>query len=150
MTRRSRRALRRSLRAGFLPRVRPDRLLRARSTLLRWGATPAGACHAAAICDPDRVAIADEHTTLTCAEVDRRTSSLAAALRARGYGPGDTVAIMCANHHWLVETHIAASKLAMNVLYLDPQDDPAHVAHVLAEHRPRLLVHDEDCGEALR
>jgi acyl-CoA synthetase (AMP-forming)/AMP-acid ligase II len=147
--RRSLRALRRTLAGSASPCAGPDRMLRVRRALRRWGATPAGACHAAALCNPDRVAIADEYTILTFAQLDRRTDSLASALRDCGYGPGDTLASMCSNHHWLVEAHIAASKRGMHILHLDLQGDPDRVAETLDRHRPQVFIHDEEGTGAL-
>ncbi len=147
--RRSTRALSRSLRAGLLSPVRPDRALRAQAVLRRWGPTPAAACHAAAICSPNRPAVIDDEGTLTFAELDRRTSALANGLSARGLTACDTVAVMCRNHRWPVEILIACSKLGLNVEHLDPELPAGESERILRRTAPRLVIHDEEFHEKL-
>ena len=147
MTRRERRAhrgLKRTLGATLLPRVRPDRALRARHALRRWGPTPAGAIQAAAAARPQAPAIIDEHTSLSFAELHQRVLALSGALAQRGIGPGQTLALICANHHWTVEAQIAASRLGASTLQLHPEMDPCHAARLLGRHRPAVVIHDPD------
>src|SRR5664280_1108450 len=108
--RRSKRAVKRSLGASVIPRMRPDKSLRAQSLARRWGLTPAGAYGLAAIRYPDRAAIIDERGALTFAEVHSRTDALARALRASAIDDRDTVAIMCRNHRGFIEATVACSK----------------------------------------
>jgi fatty-acyl-CoA synthase len=129
--------------------MRPDKHLRARSLVRRWGLTPAAAYGLAAIRSPDRVAIVDDRGPLTFLEVDRRTSALAYALCRAAVDGRDTVAIMCRNHRWFVEASVACSKLAANIVYLDPSDGPASVAEVVRREDPRVLVYDEEFSELL-
>ena len=147
--RRSLRSLRRSLRGGALPRTRPDRTLRARLALRRWGPTPAGACQATAACDPDRVAIADGHREVTFADVHRRTDALACALAEQGVRAHHKVAIVCRNHHLLVETEIACSKLGTSVVHLDTAPGGMPLSQALRRLEPRLVVYDQEFSRAL-
>lgn len=140
---RSRRALRRLLGVTLLPRMRPDKVLRARAALRRWGLTPAGAYAVAAIRTPKRTAIIDEHGALTFSEVHERTDALAHALQRMGLRESDTVAIMCANHRGFIEATVACTKLAADILYLDPHAGAGELAETLRRESPRLMIHDE-------
>jgi hypothetical protein len=147
---RSLRVLKRSLGAGVVPVMRPDKSLRARSLLRRWGLTPAAAYGLGAIRHPNRAAIIDERGPLTFAEVHRRTDALAHALGATGIDHRDTVAIMCRNHRGFIEATVACSKLGADVLYLDPCAPAPAVAQVIAREDPRALIYDDEFSERLR
>jgi fatty-acyl-CoA synthase len=130
--------------------MRPDKCLRARSLVRRWGLTPAAAYGLAAIRSPDRRAIIDDRGPLTFAEVHRRTEALAYALRRSGIDHRDTVAIMCRNHRWLIEATVACCKLGSDILYLDPADTPSKLAGVVRRENPLALVYDEEFSELLQ
>jgi fatty-acyl-CoA synthase len=130
--------------------MRPDKFVRARSLVRRWGLTPAAAYGLAAISYPDRAAIIDDRGPLTFAEVDRRTDALAHALRRAAIDHRDTVAIMCRNHRWFVEATVACSKLGANILYLDPADAAARLADVIRRESPQALIYDEEFSERLQ
>ena len=129
--------------------MRPDKSLRARSLLRRFGLTPAAAYGLSAIRHPDRVAIVDDRGPLTFREVDRRSNALAHALARAAVDHRDTVAIMCRNHRWLVEASVAAGKLGANILYLDPAGDPAARAELIRREDPDALIYDEEYSELM-
>lgn len=139
---RSRRVLNRALGTGVLPRMRPDKSLRARAMVRRWGLTPAAAYGLAAIRYPHEPAIIDERGTLTFAEVDRRTAALACSLQ-HTILPGDTVAVICRNHSGFVEATVACSKLGANILYLEPDAPSLALTRSILEGDPVAVVHDE-------
>ena len=147
---RSLRIVKRTLGIGIVPRMRPDKSLRARSLLRRWGLTPGAAYGLAAIRYPDRAAIIDERGPLTFAEVHRRTDALAHAFRATGIDHRDTVAIMCRNHRGFIEATVACSKLGANVLYLDPGATASTLAGAVGREDPHALIYDEEFSERLR
>lgn len=60
---------------------------------------------------PDAVALDFRGTTVTYRELDERVTRLAHALRARGIGPGDRVALLSANHPAYLEVLFAAGLL---------------------------------------
>src|SRR5216684_3611870 len=102
------------------PSIRLDRSLRARLLGRRRGRAAAIAYGHAAIHHPAGTAIIDERGSLSFAEVGGRTDSLARGLRAAGVAAGDRVAIACRNHRGFIEATVACSKLAANLVYLDP------------------------------
>jgi acetyl-CoA synthetase len=65
---------------------------------------------------PDRVAVIHRHgdghrATWTYGQLKRASDALAAALDARGIGPGDRVAVLLPQHPAVLVTHFAAMKL---------------------------------------
>jgi acyl-CoA synthetase (AMP-forming)/AMP-acid ligase II len=130
--------------------MRPDKCLRARSLVRRWGLTPAAAYGLAAIRHPDRAAIIDDRGPLTFAEVDRRANALAYALRRANIDHRDTVAIMCRNHRWFIEATVACCKLGANILYLDPSDSASRRADLVRSEDAHALIYDEEFSELLQ
>jgi fatty-acyl-CoA synthase len=89
---------------------------------------------------PDALAFTFEGTTRTYAEVDRRVSRLAAALRDRGVGSGDRVAILALNGLEYVETVLGVARLGaisvpINFRYVD-----AEARYVLSDSGARAVV----------
>lgn len=135
--------------AGILRPYAPWVLAGMARTLVRWGTTPAGGFKTLAQRAPDSVAVIDERGRLTYGELHQRTNALAHALRARGVGEGDGVAIMCRNHRGFVEASIAVSKLGADVLYLNTAFAGPQLADVVEREQPRVVVHDEEFAELL-
>jgi fatty-acyl-CoA synthase len=144
---RANRDLRRSLAGPGLKR-HPSDAAHARRAVGRWGATSAAACEAASAISPRRAAVIDEHASITFAQLNTRSGALAGALGARGVRPGQTIAIQCANHHWLLEAQVAASRLGANLVLLSPEA-PEEVLHrALASHRAVSLIEDPPRDES--
>ncbi|MFN8159885.1 MAG: AMP-binding protein [Solirubrobacterales bacterium] len=130
--------------AGILRPIRPDKLARSLVALARYGASPATASMAAAISQPDHVALIDERGSLTYSEVDRRSNALAHALAGMGVRAGEGVGIMCRNHRGFVDATLAAAKLGASALYLNTMFSGPQIADVMKREGPRLLIHDEE------
>jgi acyl-CoA synthetase (AMP-forming)/AMP-acid ligase II len=124
--------------------VRPDKAARILASLSRWGPSPAAAYASGAIQYPNRVAIIDERGAVTFGEMQRRTNALASALRRRGVGEGDGVAIMCRNHRGFVEATVACAKLGASALYLNTSFAGPQIADVVEREDPAALVYDEE------
>jgi acyl-CoA synthetase (AMP-forming)/AMP-acid ligase II len=130
--------------------MRLDRHIRARSVARRWGLTPAAAYGLLAIRYPDEPAIIDDSGSVSFAEVERRTNALARSFRALGIRADTTVGLMCRNHRGLIEATVACSKLAADIVYLDPDELPSALAAAIGMRPVQVLIHDEDCSEQLR
>ena len=73
--------------------------------------------------------------TFTFGELDRRSNRLAHALRARGIGPGERLAVYLANRIEFIDLYLAAIKLGaiftpINILYRERE-----MSHILREDR---------------
>ncbi|MFR9730293.1 AMP-binding protein [Saccharopolyspora sp. MS10] len=129
-------------RQGVVRPMRPDKLLRIARAWRHWGVTPALGYAVAAIRHPDRPAVIDERGALSFLELDQRTTRLARGLRQRGVRGSSRVAVLCRNHHGLVETIVACGKLGVDVVLLNTGLRPQQVRTVLAEQQADLLVAD--------
>ncbi len=131
-------------RAGVLRPERPDKLLRAGQTLLRWGPTPASGYAISAINTPNRAAIHDDRGTVTFAELQANTNALAHGLRDLGVREGDSIGIFCRDHRGFIEAAVAASKLGATVLLLNTSFAGRQIAEVCENEQPRVLIYDEE------
>ncbi len=131
------------LRAGAFGLEPPQRLLRVLLDFQRHG--PAGAALSFA-CQryPGRAAILDERGSLTFAELDERSTRLAAALRERGFTDGDSIGILCRNHRGMFDALFAAAKLGARTVLLNTDFAGPQLADVCQRERIDLLVHDEE------
>jgi fatty-acyl-CoA synthase len=129
---------------GIVSPMRPDRTLKVLSTLLKGGTTPATAARIAAIKHGDKPFIVDEAGSLSFAQVDRRTNSLARAMARLGVGGGDGVAIMCRNHRGFIESNLAASKLGATALFLNTMFSGPQLAGVVHREDPKVLIYDAE------
>lgn len=132
------------LASGIVRPYSPAVLARLLRTVRAWGTGPAGGFATLALREPDRVGIVDERGSLTYGELHRRSNALAHALRRRGVGEGDGVALMCRNHRGFVEASIAVAKLGADVLYLNTAFAGPQLVDVLEREKPTVVIHDEE------
>ena len=137
------------VKAGVVKLESPDTALRAARSLFEWKLTPAAAFVVSATRYPDEPAIVDERGELTFGEVDRRTNALARALADEGIGGDDSVAIMCRDHRWFVETTVALSKLGATSLLYNTSFAGPQLAEVTEREDPAAFVYDEEFEELL-
>jgi amino acid adenylation domain-containing protein len=91
---------------------------------------------------PDAPALVCDGRTFTYGELDRRTTKLANALRARGTGPGGIVAILSGRSAELVVAVLAVLKTGAAYLPLDPAQPVARRAAMIEDARPVLVLSD--------
>jgi fatty-acyl-CoA synthase len=136
-------------RAGLVRPYLPSQLLTVGKVLTKWGTGPAGGFTALAVLDPDREGIVDERGSSTWGEMHRRSNALARALKERGVGEGDAVAIMCRNHRGFADATVAAAKLGADLLYLNTAFAGPQLVDVLEREKPRAVIHDEEFTDLL-
>ncbi|HWC34850.1 MAG TPA: AMP-binding protein [Mycobacteriales bacterium] len=137
-------------RIGLTTPVRPDRLLGVVGGLRHWGRTPAGLYAANAARYPDGVAVIDDRETLTFAEVDRRSSVVAAGLAAQGVGAGDSVALLARNSGAFIVAMVAISKLGADVLYANTGFAGPQLGDVLDSENAAAIVADDEFADIVR
>jgi len=133
-------------RSGLLAPMRPDHAVRAVVDVARWGPL-AGGAQAAARRHGDRIALVDEKSPLTFADLQHRGDALARAWAAEGVGPDDGVAILCRNHRGISDATIAASRLGARALYLNTGFSARQLREVVDREGAKVLVHDEEFAE---
>ncbi|MEV6638665.1 amino acid adenylation domain-containing protein [Amycolatopsis sp. NPDC051371] len=92
---------------------------------------------------PDAPALVCDDRTLTYGELDRRSTKLANALRARGTGPGDVVAVLSGRSADLVVAVLGVLKTGAAYLPLDPAQPAARRAAMVEDARPVLVLSDD-------
>ncbi|QDH10832.1 AMP-binding protein [Nocardioides dongxiaopingii] len=131
-------------RAGVIRPYSPLTLARLARTLRQWGTGPAGGFASLALRMPERVGLVDELGELTFGELHARSNALAHALRERGVGEGDAVALMCRNHRGFIDASIAVAKLGADLILLNTAFAGPQLVEVLERDRPTVLVHDQE------
>ncbi len=113
-------------------------------SLNKWGFNLAGGYAAGAAYSPHRLAVIDEWGARTFAEMDERTTSLAAAMAAVGLGAGDAIGLLSRNHAGMVETMVAAGKLGVDVALLNAGLAARTIEQIVQRHRLSALFVDGD------
>ncbi|RSN67120.1 hypothetical protein DMH08_14455 [Actinomadura sp. WAC 06369] len=89
---------------------------------------------------PAATAVETRDGALTYAELDRRSAALAAALRARGAGPGTVVALALPRTPDLVAALLGVLRAGAAYLPLDLEHPPERLAYMLGDARPVCAV----------
>lgn len=97
---------------------------------------------------PDAPALTFAGRTRSFAELDAASSRVADALRARGIGPGDRVAVLSKNRAEFFETIIGSSKLGATLVGLNWRLSAREIGEILEDAEPALVLVDET-GAAL-
>jgi acyl-CoA synthetase (AMP-forming)/AMP-acid ligase II/NAD(P)-dependent dehydrogenase (short-subunit alcohol dehydrogenase family) len=130
---------------GVLRPVRPDRLARVLGAQRRFGSTPAFGAALAAELYGDRTAIVDELGSVTFAQLQDESRSLAAALYSHfEVTAGQRVAIMCRNHRGFVQAAVAAARLGCDLVPLNSDFAGPQLADVLAREGVTAAIYDEE------
>ena len=86
----------------------------------------------------------------TFGEMDARSNRMARLLLARGFGPGDRLAVQMGNAVEMIDLYLACVKLGVilapiNVLYKERE-----VGHIVGDAEPRAVVGPEEASEMAR
>jgi amino acid adenylation domain-containing protein len=90
--------------------------------------------------EPGRPAVVHEGTTLSYAELDRRSTRLAARLTRRGLIPGEPVALLLPREPVLVVAALAVLKAGGAYLPIDPGYPGERISYLLRDSRARHLL----------
>ena len=97
---------------------------------------------------PDQVALVDEVTRLSWAELDARVSAAALALRGAGLDDGDRLALQLGTGVDFVLLYLGAGRAGLVVVPVNPAYTPPELTHVLNDSGARLLVTGEAVAAA--
>ena len=106
-------------RIGLLKAQDPIRLAKAGKKLKEWGPGFPSAVGAAAARNPDQLAVIDDAGQITWKEMSDEVNRLSAALKERGIGVGDPVAVLCRNHRYMVISMVAIMQIGGRMLLLN-------------------------------
>jgi fatty-acyl-CoA synthase len=106
--------------------------------------TPLGFLPRAAAVYPDRLAVVHGSLRFTYRQFHERCRRLADALRGRGVGRGDTVAVMAPNVPALLEAHFGVPMAGAVLNALNYRLDARSIAFILAHGEAKLLIADRE------
>jgi 3-(methylthio)propionyl---CoA ligase len=112
--------------------------------------TPLNFLARAAAIYPDKVAVIDGARRFAYGEFYARCRRFADALRRRGIGQGDTVAVLAPNVPALLEAHYAAPMAGGVLNALNYRLDAASIAFILGHGQAKLLVADREFAPVVR
>jgi fatty-acyl-CoA synthase len=136
-------------RSGLVRAYRPDHLLRVGLGLARYQLGPGMGPTAGAAFYPDAIAMTDDAGSVTMRQLDARCSAVAHGLSRIGMSAGDAIGILARNSAAVYEAAIGASRLGLDVAYLNTGFTGDHVAELVERYRLRLLVHDAEFADRL-
>ncbi len=133
--------------SGVIRPYGPVKLMGVGKTIRDWGIGFAGGIGALAIRSPQDVGLIDELGELTWSELDERATRLAHGLKDLGVCEGDSVAVLCRNHRYFVDTSTALSKLGADILYLNTAFSAPQLGEVCQREKPAAIVYDDEFSE---
>ncbi len=98
---------------------------------------------------PQKPAVIHDERTFTYAQLYARCRRLASALRQRGIGLGDTVAVMAPNVPAMLEAHYGVPMAGAVLNALNYRLDARSIAFILEHGRARLLITDKEFSETI-
>lgn len=120
------------------------------SLILSAGSSTVGQLfHSVAIAYPKRIAIEDQGTAFTYADLERRSNRLANFLSSRGIQPNDRIAILSRNRHEYFELLLAAAKVGAIVAALNWRLLGPELEHCVNLVSPKLIFVADELNEAL-
>src|SRR5258707_10600364 len=93
---------------------------------------------------PERIAVVHGDRRYSWAETEARCRRLASALRRRGIGRGETVAVMAPNVPELLEAHFGVPMAGAVLNALNIRLDAETIAFILAHGEARVLITDRE------
>src|SRR5205823_5952495 len=106
--------------------------------------TPLGFLARAAAVYPDTLAVIDGARRFTYREFYKRCCRFADALRQRGVGPGDTVAVIAPNVPALLEAHYGVPMAGAVLNALNYRLDARSIGFILSHSAAKLLIVDHE------
>ena len=106
--------------------------------------TPLSFLARAAAVYPDKLAIVHGDVRYTYREFYARCRQFADALRRRGIGPGDTVAVLAPNIPALLEAHYGVPMAGAVLNALNTRLDARSIAFILGHGEAKLLIADRE------
>jgi fatty-acyl-CoA synthase len=112
--------------------------------------TPLVLLRRAAAAYPDKLAVIDGSARFTYRDLYTRCCRFADALRQRGIGRGETVAVMAPNVPALLEAHYGVPMAGAVLNALNYRLDPRSIAFILNHGQAKLLIADREFGPIIR
>jgi len=122
----------------------PHRLIGAGLQLAKWGPGFPSGLHACAKRFPQQPAVIDDAGQITWREMSEQVNQLAHALKERGLGVGDSVALLARNHRYMIIAMIAIMQVGGRVLLLNTMASQAQLGELTKREGAKLVLLDEE------
>ncbi|HVT41801.1 MAG TPA: AMP-binding protein, partial [Acidimicrobiales bacterium] len=99
---------------------------------------------------PDRLAIASPHGDRTYADLNANINRLARALRTRGLGQGDAIAVMCTNRPEFLEVLYASQRIGLRFTPINWHLTGSEAAYIVENCEAKAFVCSADVGDAVQ
>ena len=99
---------------------------------------------------PDKLAIISDYGTRTFAELDARANQLVRALRTRGLGTGDAVALICTNRPEFPEVVAACQRAGFRITAINWHLTAEEAAYIVDDCEAKALIADSRLGETAK
>ena len=96
---------------------------------------------------PDKPAIISDYGTRTFAELDARANQLVRALRSRGLGAGDAVALICTNRPEFAEVIAACTRGGFRITAINWHLTGEEAAYIVGDCEAKALIADARLDE---
>jgi O-succinylbenzoic acid--CoA ligase len=106
-----------------------------------------GLLEAAALRDPDALALVGGGARLTYRDLAGRVERLAAGMAARGVAPGDRVALLVGNRPEFVVALFAAARLGAIIVPLSIRDQAPGLRYMLENCGAKLLIYEAELAD---
>jgi fatty-acyl-CoA synthase len=131
-------------RIGLIAPVLPHRMIGAGVQLAKWGPGFPSGVHACAARFPKQDAVVDDAGSLTWRELSQQINQLTDALRERGIGAGDSVALLARNHRYIVMSMVAVMQLGGRVLLLNTMASASQLGQLAERESAKLVLLDQE------
>ncbi len=129
---------------GMLKPILPHKLLGAGLQLVKWGPGLPSGVNAAAKRFPHQLAIIDDAGEVTWSEFAGQINQLTQALKDRGVGAGDSVALLCRNHRYMIMAMIAIMQAGGRVLLLNTMASRTQLGELAKRESAALVIIDQE------
>lgn len=136
------------LRRGVVTPQPPLRITQMALALLHRGSL-GGLLHAVSLQHGSRMAVLDERGALSYADLEANANAVANGWLARGFEPGQGVAILARNHRFFLEAFFAATKVGARIVLLNTDFSAPQLRDVANREGADLLVYDDEYAAML-
>jgi len=131
-------------RIGMLKPIMPHRMLGAGLQLAKWGPGFPSGVNAAAKRFPQQLAIVDDAGEMTWSELSEQINQFTQALKDRGVEPGQSVALLCRNHRYMVIAMVAIMQAGGRVLLLNTMASRSQLGDLAKREDAKLVILDQE------
>ncbi|MDX6277252.1 MAG: hypothetical protein QOJ72_1380, partial [Nocardioidaceae bacterium] len=129
---------------GIMKPTLPHRIIGAGLQLAKWGPGFPSGINAAAKRFPNQLAIIDDEGEITWSDLSEQINQLTQALKDRGIEPGDSVALLCRNHRYMVIAMVAIMQAGGRVLLLNTMASGSQLSELTTREEAKLVVLDQE------